>query len=142
MNDDNIRDPDSIVSNQLLEDTRSDFEKEMDEAIYLSYQDLREKQELTRKYEEQLLKDYNEETTKRKKNFEKFLFDLNKISKIDKEIRGIYDIIDPIIESYCSQCINNCEVDIETHEKIFNLLSKIRTDKVAIDFLKTIILKE
>ena len=141
-NDDNIRPPDSVVSNQLLEDTRSDFEKEMDEAIYLSYQEIREKQEFARKYEEQLLKDYNEESCKRKQAFEKFLFDLKKVSKIDKEIRDIYDIIDPIIESYCSQCINNCDLDIETYEKIFNLLGKIRTDKDAIEILKTIILKD
>lgn len=142
MDDDNIRPPDSVESNQLLEDTRSDFEKEMDEAIYLSYQDIREKQELTRQYEEQLVKDYNEETSKRNQIFEKFLFDLKKVSKIDKEVREIYDIIDPIIESYCSQCINNCELDIETYERIFNLLRKIRTDKDAIEFLKTIILKD
>ena len=142
INDDNIRPPDDVVSEQLLEDTRSNFEKEIDEALYLSFQDMREKEDLSRKYEEQILKDYNEETFKRKQIFEKFLFDLNKISKIDKEIREIYDIIDPIIESYCSQFINKCEFDIETYEKIFKLLGKIRTDKVAVEFLKTVILKD
>jgi len=142
INDDNIRPPDDVVSEQLLEDTRSNFEKEIDEALYLSFQDMREKEDLSRKYEEQILKDYNEETFKRKQIFEKFLFDLNKISKIDKEIREIYDIIDPIIESYCSQFINKCEFDIETYEKIFKLLGKIRTDKAAVEFLKTVILKD
>ena len=142
INDDNIRPPDDVVSEQLLEDTRSNFEKEIDEALYLSFQDMREKEDLSRKYEEQILKDYNEETFKRKQIFEKFLFDLNKISKIDKEIREIYDIIEPIIESYCSQFINKCEFDIETYEKIFKLLGKIRTDKAAVEFLKTVILKD
>lgn len=141
-NEDNIRPPDSVVSEQLLEDTRSDFEKQIDEAIYLSYQDIREKQDLSRKYEEQILKDYNEESNKRKQTFEKFLFDLNKVGKIDKEVREIYDIIEPIVESYCSQYINKCELDIETYEKIFKLLGKIRTDKTAVEFLKTIILKD
>ena len=107
INDDNIRPPDDVVSEQLLEDTRSNFEKEIDEALYLSFQDMREKEDLSRKYEEQILKDYNEETFKRKQIFEKFLFDLNKISKIDKEIREIYDIIDPIIESYCYNLLIN-----------------------------------
>lgn len=141
-NEDNIRPPDNVVSEQLLEDTRSDFEKQIDEAIYLSYQDIREKQDLSRKYEEQILKDYSEESNKRKQTFEKFLFDLNKVGKIDKEVREIYDIIEPIIESYCSQYINKCELDIETYEKIFKLLGKIRTDKTAVEFLKTIILKD
>jgi hypothetical protein len=142
INDDNIRPPDDVVSEQLLEDTRSNFEKEIDEALYLSFQDMREKEDLSRKYEEQILKDYNEETFKRKQIFEKFLFDLNKISKIDKEIREIYDIIEPIIESYCSQFINKYEFDIETYEKIFKLIGKIRTDKAAVEFLKTVILKD
>jgi hypothetical protein len=141
-NEDNIRPPDDVISDQLLEDTRSDYEKEIDEAIYLSYQDVREKQDLSKKYEEQVLKEYNEESNKRKKIFEKLLFDLNKVAKIDKEVREIYDIIEPIIESYCNQYIHKCEFDEETYEKIFKLLCKIRTDKNAVEFLKTIILKE
>ncbi len=141
-NEDNIRPPDDVISDQLLEDTRSDYEKEIDEAIYLSYQDVREKQDLSKKYEEQVLKEYNEESNKRKKTFEKLLFDLNKVGKIDKEVREIYDIIEPIIESYCNQYIHKCEFDEETYEKIFKLLGKIRTDKPAVEILKTIILKE
>ncbi len=141
-NEDTIRQPDAIVSDQLLEDTRSEYEKQIDEAIYLSSQEMRAKEMLARKYEEQLIQDYHEETNKRKKNFEKFLFDLHKVSKIDKEIRGIYDIIEPIIESYCSQYINICELDVETYEKIFKLLGKVRTDKTAVELLKTIILKD
>jgi hypothetical protein len=139
-NEDNIRQPDVVVSEQLLQDTRSDYEKEIDEAIYLSCQEMREKEDLARKYEEQLLKDYNEESNKRKQTFEKLLFDLHKVSKIDKEVRDIYDIIEPIIESYCAQYINKCELDVKTYEKIFKLLSKVRTDKAAVEFLKTIII--
>ena len=141
-NEDNIRPPDDVISDQLLEDTRSDYEKEIDEAIYLSYQDVREKQDLSKKYEEQVLKEYNEESNKRKKIFEKLLFDLNKVGKIDKEVREIYEIIEPIIESYCNQFISKCELDLESYEKIFKLLGKIRTDKNAVEILKTIILEE
>jgi hypothetical protein len=140
--EDNIRPPDDVISEQLLEDTRSDYEKQIDEAIYLSCQEMREKEMLSIKYEEQLVNDYNEETNKRKQTFEKFLFDLHKVSKIDKEIREIFDIIEPIIESYCSQYINICELDLETYEKIFKLLSKVRTDKSALELLRTIILKD
>lgn len=141
-NEDNIRPPDEVISEQLLEDTRSEYEKQIDEAIYLSCQEMREKEILTRKYEEQLLKEYNEETNKRKQTFEKFLFDLYKVSKVDREVREIYEIIEPIIESYCSQCINICELDLETYEKIFKLLGKVRTDKSAVELLRTIILKD
>lgn len=137
--EDNIRPPDEVKMEQLLEDTRSDFEKEIDQAIYLSFQEIRNQEEIARKYEEQILKDYNEESIKRKQIFEKFLFDLNKLSRFDKEVRDIYAIIDPIIESYCSQYINNCEIDIDSYESIFKLLDKIRTDKNAIEVLKSII---
>lgn len=139
-NDDNIRPPDAVVTEQLLQDTRDDFEKEIDEAIYLSYQDIREKQEFNRKYEEQILQEYNEETSRRKQIFEKLRFDLNKLSKIDKETKEVFDISEPIIEAYCSQYINYFKFDIKTYEKIFNLLSKIRTDKNAVEILKTIII--
>jgi hypothetical protein len=141
-NEDNIRPPDDSVSEQLLEDNRSDFEKDIDEAIYLSCQEMREKEISNRKYEEQIVNDYNDETNKRKKIFEKFLFDLHKVGKIDKEVREIYDIIEPIIESYCDQYINTYEFDIKTYEKIFKLLGKVRTDKFAVEMLKTIILKD
>jgi len=141
-NEDNIRPPDEVVREQLLEDTRSEYEKEIEEAIYLSCQDIREKQDLSEKYEKQLIKDYNEESNKRRQIFEKLLFDLNKVGKIDKEIREIYDIIEPIVESYCSQYIHNYEFDVETYEKIFKSLGKIRTDKSAVEFLKTIISKD
>lgn len=67
-NEDNIRPPDDSVSEQLLEDNRSDFEKDIDEAIYLSCQEMREKEISNRKYEEQIVNDYNDETNKRKKD--------------------------------------------------------------------------
>jgi hypothetical protein len=139
---DNIRPPDEVRSEQLLEDTRSDFEKEIDEAIYLSYQDIREKQELSRKYEEQILKEYNEETNRRKDIFRDLLQSLNKISRFDKEIREIYEIIDPIIDSYCSQYIKICELDEKTYNKIFGLLKKIRNNQLVFNLLKEIIIKK
>jgi len=140
--EDNIRPPDEAKTEQLLEDTRSDFEKEIDEAIYLSYQDIREKQELSRKYEEQILKEYNEETNRRRDIFRDLLLSLNKISRFDKEIREIYEIIDPIIDSYCSQYIEICELDEKTYDKIFGLLKKIRNNQSASNLLKEIIIKE
>lgn len=139
-NEDNIRPPDAVISEQLLEDTRSEYEKQIDEAIYLSFQEIKEQEILAKKYEEQLVNDYNEETSKRKKIFEKFLFDLHKVSKIDKEIREIYEIIDPIIESYCFQYIHKCELDVETYKKIFKLINKVRTDKNVVEYLKNIII--
>ncbi len=138
----NVRTPDEAVNEQLIQDTRSDFEKQIDEAIYISRQEIRDKQILHTKYEEQLLKDYTEETNRRTAIFKEFLFNLKKISKFDKEVREIYVILDPIIESYCSQSIQTCELDEETYDIIFIILKKIRNNPLTLHTLKSIILRE
>lgn len=138
--DDEIRPPDEIITEQLLPDNRSDFDREMEEAIYISEQEFREKEQSYKMHEDQILEEYNNETNKRRQVFEKLLFDLNKIGKIDKEIKGIYDIIEPIIDAYCLQYIITCELDVYTYKKIFNLLGKIRTDKNAVQVLQMIII--
>lgn len=140
--EDNIRHPDEVKREQLLQDTRSDFQKQIDEAIYLSFQEVKNQQEISIKYEEQVIQEYNSEVNRRKEIFTKFIFDLHRLIKIDKDVNEIYDIIEPIIHSYCLQHLQVCELDEITHEKIFNLLSKIRTDKSAVEILKTIIIKE
>ena len=140
--EDNIRPPDEVVREQLMEDTRSEFEKQMDEAMYLSMQEMTQQRDINRQYEEQLLKEYTAETSRRNELFKDFLFNLNKVGRFDKEVREIYEILDPIIESYCGQYIETCELDEESHDKIFNTLKKIRNNQQALEALKTIILKE
>ena len=140
--DDNIRPPEESFNERLLEDTRTEFEKQIDEAMYLSMKEINQQQDINRQYEEQLMKDYFEESNRRKDIFKDFLFNLNKLIKFDKDIREIYNIIEPIIESYCSQCIEVCELDTETYDKIFDTLKKIRNNQIAFDTLKSIILME
>ena len=139
INEDDIRIPDDVVVDQLMEDNRSDFEKQIDEAIYLSMQDINKQQVDNVKYEAELLNEYKNETKKREDIFKTLLIDLKKLSNFDKEVREIYNIIDAIITSYCSQSIKICELDPETYNAIFTVLGKIRTDKNAVEILKTII---
>lgn len=140
--DDNIRPPDEVVRETLLEDTRSDFEKQIDEAMYLSMQEIRQESEINRQYEEQLLKDYADETKRRVNLFKNFMANMTKLSRFDQEVREIYNILDPIIESYCGQYFETCVLDQQTYDKIFDTLKKIRNDQQAFDTLKTIILRE
>ena len=137
-----IRPPDHSFNDQLIQDTRSDFEKQIDEAMYLSIQEINEQQNINKQYEERLMKDYLEESKRRREKFKNFLFNLNKLSKFDKEVREIYEILDPIIESYCSQSIEVCELDEKSYDRIFNILKNIRNNQLAFDTLKNIILKE
>ena len=139
---DDIRLPDEAVNEQLIEDTRSDFEKQIEEAIYISSQEIRENQILNKQYEEQILKEYAEETSRRREMFKDFLFNLYKIGKFDNEVAEIYNILEPIIESYCSQSLQTCELDKVTYDRIFNTLKKIRNCSSYINTLKIFILRE
>jgi hypothetical protein len=140
--DNDIRPPDEVITEQLIEDNRSEFEKQIEEARYLSMQEMCNLQISNQKYEEQLCKVYKEETNKRIDLFKDFLSNLNKISKFDKEVREIYDILEPIIDSYCGQYFESCELDGETYDKIFTIIQKIRNNKFVLDKLKTIISRE
>jgi len=138
--DDEIRIPDEVITDQLVEDNRSDFEKEIDEAIYLSFQDIMNEEAKQQKYEKELIQIYENEKEKRTQYFSKLLFDLQKVGKLDKEVNEIYLIIEPIIESYCNQCFETFELDKIIYDKIFKVIRGVRTDKNAIELLKTIIL--
>ena len=142
IDDDNIRPPDDTFNEQLIEDTRCEFEKEIEEAMYISMQEINQQRDINRQYEEELVRDYTNETNRRKESFKEFLFTINKIGKFDNEVREIYNIIDPIIESYCGQFIQSCELDQETYNKILDTLKKIRNNQQYVDILKNIILKE
>ena len=139
--EDEIRPPDRVIREQLVEDSNSDYQKQINEAIQQSIQDIQKQELLNAQYENDIVEIYNQITNERKDLFREFLLHLNKLSKFDKEVREIYEIIDPIIESYCNQFIEVCELDEETYNKIFGLLKKIRNNKDAIDLLTKIIYK-
>ena len=136
-----IRAPDEVIREQLLQDTRCEFQKQMDEAMYLSMQEAIQQDKLFQDYEDQIINDYLKETITRKESFNKLLMDMNKLIKFDKSIKEIYEIIEPIIDNFCQKYIEVWETDDETYEKIFKILSTIRSDKEAIEILKTIIIK-
>ena len=137
-NEDDIRRPDKVKREILFDDTRSDFERQLDEALYVSLQESEEKNKI---YEDEIYNNYFTETARRKEAFRELLFDLRKLIKFDKEIKEIYEIIEPIIDAYCSQFINCFEVDAETYDRIFNALGSIRTNKNNIELCKGIIVK-
>ena len=66
---------------------------------------------------------------------------MNKLSRFDKDIKELYDFIDPIIEAYCNHYITMYELDKETHDKVFQNLKTIRVNKNTLDTLKTLLIK-
>lgn len=140
--EDDIRQPDIVISDKLLDDDRSEYEKDIEAAIQISYEELIHHNEINSKYENEIINKYNEQLLERKNKCNTILFDIKKITNYDKEIKEIYEIIEPILELYYHQNINYCVFDDKTYNRIFNLISKIRTDKKNIEFLKSIIVKE
>jgi hypothetical protein len=136
-----IRPPDEVKREQLIPDSRSEFDIEMDKALYLSMQDLREQNIQNDKFEEEIINKFHYETTQRREKFRDLLINMNKLLKFDKDIKELYDFIYPIIEAYCEQYISNYAVDEKTYDKIFKFLGTIRVSKNLLDSLKTIIIK-
>lgn len=136
---DSIRAPDKTKREQLIQDTRSEYDKQIAEAIQLSIQELNEKEENNRLYEDNIINEHNKIVNERTDSFRGFLFDINRLIRFDKNIKEIYEIIEPIIDAYCCKYINQYEIDCLTYDKIFNVLSTIRTNKNTIELLKQII---
>ena len=138
--DEEIRSPDEVKRERLIQDNRCEFQKQMDEALYLSLQEIKQQEEISQNYEEEIIKNFYNELQKRKDSFSNLLMDLNRLIKFDKDIKEIYEIIEPIIDSYCNQYIEVVELDLITYEKIFKVIVTVRTDKKNIELLKTILL--
>jgi len=138
---DNIRLPDEAKIEQLIEDNKSEYDKQIEEAMYLSITDFRDKEEIYKKYEADILEEHHAITRKRRDIFHGLLFDVNKLIRFDKDIKEIYEIIEPIIDAYCEQYIKEYEIDSLTYDRIFKMISNIRTDKKNIELLKTILIR-
>jgi hypothetical protein len=137
----NIRPPDNTKREQLIQDTRSDFDKQLDEALHLSLQECINQNQINNFYEDEIITNYLNEISVRREKFYNLIFDLNKLIRFDKDIKEIYEIIEPIIDAYCNQYIQRYEVDEITYDKIFKIIGTIRTDKKNIELLKNVIIK-
>jgi hypothetical protein len=139
--DHNVRAPDKIKKEQLLQDNRSEYEQQEEDARYWSLLEFNEQKELNEKYEADLIIEHNRIIKERRELFRGFLFDVNKLIRFDKDMKEIYEIIEPIIDSYCAQYMKQCELDPITYDRIFKVIGNIRTDKNNIELLKKIIIK-
>ena len=139
--DDNVRAPDKNKKEQLLQDNRSEYEQQEEDARYWSLLEFNEQKELNEKYEEDTINEHKRIIIERRELFRGFLFDLNKLTRFDKDMKEIYEIIEPIIDCYCAQYMKQCELDPITYDRIFKVIGNIRTDKNVIELLKNVIIK-
>lgn len=140
--DDDIRNADEARSELLQQDTRSEYDKQIEEAINLSSMEYREKEIKNEKFEEEIIANYYKVSNERRDLFREFLFDLGKLIRFDKETKEIYEIIEPIIDSYCNQIIDNWELDEIKYDRIFKALKSIRTNKKNIERLANLLIRK
>jgi|694.fasta_scaffold95267_3 hypothetical protein len=138
-NNEDIRLPDKVVNEKLSEKPINNYEEQIEEATHWSILEFNQQKELNEKYEREIHENHIKEISIRKEKFKDLLNDLKKIIYFDDEIRNIYEIIEPVIESYIAQYIEFVQFDKETYDKIFTVLGKIRTNKQNIERLKNII---
>lgn len=138
--DEEIRPPDEVIREKLISNDNTFHDKQLEEVLYLSMQEAIEQEKKYQDYEDKIISYYSNETNIRREKFSKLLLDLNKVAKFDKTLRDTYEIIEPIIDAYCNHIIETYLVDEETYQCIFKNLNSIRTDKIIIGFLKTIII--
>ena len=138
--DNEVRPPDLVINERLIEYNMNNHDKQLYEALYLSMKELDNQEKMNEIYEKEIINNFIIETVKRREKFQQFMLKINKLIKFDKDIKEIYEIIEPIIYAYCEQQISTFELDKVTHNKIFKTLSSIRIQTETIILLKTIIL--
>lgn len=124
--EEDIRPPDQSKRETLLQDNRSDFDKQLDKALYESFQLYHSEIQKYEDFEKKIIQQHNQEIEKRKNLVKPILFELNKIKKFDPKIKNIFEIIEPIIESYCELAFEEYYFDNQTYNTIFNGLTKTR----------------
>lgn len=151
-NDDNIRRPDPILVDRLIDDddvthfepnpnfyeqdinailemSKNEFNLQQDEeemkAIELSYKEMKEQQE-----------------KERLNKFNNLKIQMNKLILIDKSQINYYQLILTIIEMYETNIINEYNIAIDEYTNIFNIIKTIRLPPNEIEYLKKIIVSE
>jgi hypothetical protein len=129
----NIRPPDNPRSETLLPNTRDDFDKQLEEALYQSLQLYQNEVQKYKEFEQTI---HQEEIDNRKKLVKPILFELNKLRKYETTLNTIYEIIHPILEVYCNVECEKYTLDKQTYHTIINGLSRTR---INMDVLLSII---
>ena len=134
--EEDIRPPDEPKRETLLQDNRSDFDKQLDEALYQSLQLYQDEVQKHEDLEQKFIQQQRQEIEKRKNLVRPILFELNRIRKYDLKIDEVFVMIDSTLDSYCGLEFEECQLDKQTYNTIFNGLTKIR---INMEFLLSII---
>ena len=138
--DEYIRPPDEVKRERLVDldneawgaQYREEFE--LAEAIRIS-------NELAEKDDNERMEQYMNEINERREKFKNIHFIFKRVSKYDKDVYDIYEIVNDVIESYIVGVIQSYELDKETYDRIFNVIEKMRFSESERQVLKSILIQ-
>lgn len=151
--EDNIRPPDSVKKEKLIDDTfvntnninpSANTEYYLNTIIEMSkneFDSIQEQEE--QKTIESICNEMKEQHKKERLNkFDNVKMKLNQILLFDRQNTAYYELVLSIIEMYETNVIHVYNTNLEEHSHIFNILKTIRLPINEIDNLKKIILYE
>lgn len=139
-----IRPPDNTIREILVNDyyyndniIPCDYD-DYDNALQLAFiASIKEQEEYEKKRLEML-----EKTRLRVQTFKDVLLKIKKISMIDPQILKFYNIIEPMIDSYCACNIDIYECDKAMYDEIFSTLKTIRLTESELELFKNLFVME
>ena len=143
-NEQEIRPPDNPIREMLVNDyyyndniIPCDYD-DYDNALQLAFiESMKEQEEYEKKQLEML-----EKTRLRVQTFKDVLLKIKKISMIDPQILKLYNIIEPMIDSYCACNIDIYECDNAMYDEIFSTLKTIRLTESELELFKNLFVME
>jgi hypothetical protein len=123
-----------IYNNTSIIPNDYEYENELQLAINES---IKEQEEYQKKQLEFL-----EKTKQRVHSFKDVLLKIKKIAMIDKTFLEFYNIIEPIIDSYCACNIDVYECDKIMYNVIFKTIKTIRLTEMELELFKNLFVTE
>lgn len=144
MDNDNIRPPDSIITDRLINNnnyTYSNLDNDLNAALEISKNEYNLLQiQLFRQQKEQEQKEQELEKQSRQQKFNNIKIQINKIILFDKPNLRYYELILSIIEMFELCLINQYNTDENEYINIFKILKSIRLPNNEIEEFKKIII--
>lgn len=140
MEDDNIiRDPDEIYTDQLLETEQSPYDTDdiIQQIINRSKTEFElEQNNAEQRMLEEIIRTENEEIIRQRfKQFTNLKLQLNRMKIIDKQNTNAYEFLLSVIEMYQKRYINFYEVTPDEYNNFVSLLKGLRLPKEELDVL-------
>lgn len=138
---DNIRNPDPIKMDKLIDDFVEPLfeDNQLKEILELSKNEFNNLQDV---YEKKIINSLIEETKERSMRFTNIKQKLNKMLVFDKENRDIYENMLSIIEFYIEGYITQYKSNSKEFKQIFDILKTIRLTNEELKCLQNLIVIE